>query len=68
VVLGSRFSRHSVLLIYPSAKIFANRAFHALAMLLFGRRIRDVTNNLKIMRREVVLDLQLREPGLAVNA
>jgi dolichol-phosphate mannosyltransferase len=50
------------------AKIFANRAFHALAMLLFGRRIRDVTNNLKIMRREVVLDLQLREPGLAVNA
>jgi hypothetical protein len=37
-------------------------------MLLFGRRIRDVTNNPKIMRREVVLDLQLREPGLAVNA
>ena len=26
-----------------------------------------MTNNLKIMRREVVLDLQLREPGLAVN-
>ena len=54
VVIGSRFSRHSVLLNYPFAKIFANRAFHALAVLLFGRRIRDVTNNLKIMRREVV--------------
>jgi dolichol-phosphate mannosyltransferase len=68
VVIGSRFSRHSVLLNYPFAKIFANRAFHALAALLFGRRIRDVTNNLKIMRREVVLDLRLRQPGFAVNA
>jgi dolichol-phosphate mannosyltransferase len=68
VVIGSRFSRHSVLLNYPFAKIFANRAFHALVTLLFGRRIRDVTNNLKIMRREVVLQLQLREPGFAVNA
>ena len=68
VVIGSRFSRHSVLLNYPFAKILANRAFHALAVLLFKRRIRDVTNNLKIMRREVVLSLRLRQPGFAVNA
>ena len=68
VVIGSRFSRHSVLLNYPFAKVFANRAFHALAVLLFGRRIRDVTNNLKIMRSEVVQDLRLRQPGFAVNA
>lgn len=68
VVIGSRFSRHSVLLNYPFTKIFANRAFHALAVMLFGRRIRDVTNNLKIMRREVVADLRLRQPGFAVNA
>jgi dolichol-phosphate mannosyltransferase len=68
VVIGSRFSRHSVLLNYPFMKIFANRAFHAIAVVLFGRRIRDVTNNLKIMRREVVQDLRLRQPGFAVNA
>lgn len=68
MVIGSRFSRHSVLLNYPFAKVFANRAFHALAVVLFGKRIRDVTNNLKIMRREVVADLQLRQPGFAVNA
>src|SRR5436190_8461715 len=68
VVIGSRFSRHSVLLNYPFMKIFANRAFHTLAVLLFGQRIRDVTNNLKIMRREVVQDLQLRQAGFAVNA
>ena len=61
VVIGSRFSRHSVLLNYPFMKILANRAFHAIAVVLFGRRIRDVTNNLKIMRREVVQDLRLRQ-------
>ncbi len=68
VLIGSRFSRHSVLLNYPFLKIFANRAFHTLATLLLGKRIRDVTNNLKIMRREVVADLQLHQPGFAVNA
>jgi dolichol-phosphate mannosyltransferase len=68
VVIGSRFSRHSVLLNYPFLKILANRAFHTLAVLLLGYRIRDVTNNLKIMRREVVADLQLRQPGFAANA
>lgn len=68
VVIGSRFSRHSVLLNYPFLKIVANRAFHTLAMLLFRLRIRDVTNNLKIMRREVVSDLRLCQPGFAVNA
>ena len=36
VVIGSRFSRHSVLLNYPFTKIFANRAFHALAVLFLG--------------------------------
>ena len=68
VAIGSRFSRHSVLLNYPFMKIFANRVFHAIAAMLFGRRFRDVTNNLKIMRREVVQDLQLRQRGFAVNA
>jgi dolichol-phosphate mannosyltransferase len=68
VVIGSRFSRHSVLLNYPFLKILANRAFHALVVVLFARRIRDVTNNLKIMRREVVEDLELRQSGFAVNA
>lgn len=68
VVIGSRFSRHSVLLNYPFLKIFANRAFHVAAVVLFGKRIRDVTNNLKVMRREVVAGLCLHQRGFAVNA
>jgi hypothetical protein len=68
VVVGSRFSRLSVLLNYPFQKIVANRGFHALAQIALRQRFRDVTNNLKLMRREVVEQLQLTEPGFAVNA
>jgi dolichol-phosphate mannosyltransferase len=68
VVVGSRFSRYSVLLNYPYQKIVANRGFHALAQLALRRRFRDLTNNLKLMRREVIERLQLLEPGFAVNA
>jgi hypothetical protein len=68
VVVGSRFSRHSVLLNYPFQKIIANRAFHVIAQIMLFRHFRDLTNNLKLMRREVVDVLQLKQPGFAVNA
>jgi hypothetical protein len=68
VAVGSRFSRHSVLLNYPIQKIVANRGFHALAQILFFRQFRDLTNNLKLMRREVLDNLELTQPGFAVNA
>jgi len=68
VVVGSRFSRHSVLLNYPFLKIVANRGFHAIARLAFRRSFRDLTNNLKLMKREVVQALRLQEPHFAVNA
>ena len=68
VVVGSRFSRHSVLLNYPLQKIIVNRGFHALAQILFQHHFRDLTNNLKLMRREVLENLQLTQPGFAVNA
>ena len=68
VVVGSRFSRHSVLLNYPAQKIVANRGFHLMARLLLRRSFRDLTNNLKLMRADVVRELRLEEPGFAVNA
>jgi dolichol-phosphate mannosyltransferase len=68
VVVGSRFSRHSVLLNYPFGKIVANRGFHLIAQVLLRRRFRDLTNNLKLLRREVVEKLLLLEPWFAVNA
>lgn len=68
VVIGSRFSRHSVLLNYPFQKAVANRGFHLLAKLLIRRGFRDLTNNLKLTRREVLEQLPLSQPGFAINA
>lgn len=68
VVVGSRFSRHSVLLNYPLPKIVVNRGFHLLAQIVLFRRFRDLTNNLKLMRREVVEQLELTQPGFGINA
>ncbi|NJK67494.1 MAG: glycosyltransferase [Microcoleus sp. SU_5_3] len=68
VVIGSRFSRHSVLLNYPLSKIVVNRGFHLLAQIVFFRHFRDLTNNLKLMRREVVEKLELTQPGFGINA
>lgn len=68
VAVGSRFSRHSVLLNYPFKKIIANRGFHFLAQLVLLRHFRDLTNNLKLMRRQVAGKLLFTQPGFAVNA
>jgi len=68
VVIGSRFSRHSVLLNYPVQKIVANRAFHLLARLALRRRFRDLTNNLKLFRREILDQIIVRQAGFAANA
>lgn len=68
VVIGSRFSRHSVLLNYPFQKIAANRAFHFIARLVFSKKFRDVTNNLKLIRTVIVKELELSQPGFAINA
>lgn len=68
VVLGSRFSRSSVLVNYPWTKILFNRLFHLLAAVLFRVRVRDFTNNLKLLRRAVVENLDIESPWFAANA
>ena len=68
VVLGSRFSRESVLINYPIQKILCNRSFHLLASLAFNRRLRDLTNNLKLLKREVVENLDLESAWFSANA
>jgi dolichol-phosphate mannosyltransferase len=68
VVVGSRFSRYSVLLNYPVMKIIANRGFHALAQIVLLRRFHDLTNNLKLIHHKVIEKLQLTQAGFAVNA
>ena len=68
VAIGSRFSRDSVLLNYPFTKILANRGFHILARILFRKQLRDLTNNLKLMKKEVARNIHLESDDFAANA
>jgi SAM-dependent methyltransferase len=66
--IGSRFSYESVLLNYPAAKMLGNRAFHVLVRLLLRRRVRDISNNLKLYRGDILRGLQITQDGFAANA
>jgi SAM-dependent methyltransferase len=68
VIIGSRFSRESVLLNYAFTKILSNRGFHIIANIVLGKHFRDATNNLKLMKREVVENLHLEFDDFAANA
>lgn len=65
--IGSRFSYQSVLINYPFAKILCNRAFHALVKLTLLPRVRDLSNNLKLYRTEILQQLEIDEPHFAAN-
>ncbi len=66
--MGSRFSYESMLLNYPFPKILCNRGFHLLVNLLFRLRVRDLSNNLKLFRAEILKNLTIEQPHFAANA
>jgi glycosyltransferase involved in cell wall biosynthesis len=66
--IGSRFSYDSIMVNYPFPKIVANRSFHLLANLLLPIRCRDLSNNLKLYRADILKDLVIEEPHFAANA
>jgi dolichol-phosphate mannosyltransferase len=66
--IGSRFSHESVLINYPFAKILANRAFHLLVRIVLRRRVRDLSNNLKLYRADILKQLEITRPDFGANA
>jgi SAM-dependent methyltransferase len=66
--MGSRFSYESLLVNYPFPKILCNRAFHLLVNLFCPVRVRDVSNNLKLFRAEILKNLDIEQPHFAANA
>jgi SAM-dependent methyltransferase len=65
---GSRFSQDSILVNYPFSKIVANRTFHLLVRLLTRVRVRDASNNLKLLPESIYRHLEIEEDGFAANA
>ena len=66
--MGSRFSYESILVNYPFPKILCNRLFHLLVNLLCRLHVRDLSNNLKLFRAEILRNLNIDQPGFAANA
>lgn len=65
--IGSRFSSESVLIRYPFLKIVCNRGFHIIMNLLLGKRLRDISNNLKLCRADILKNLDIEENHFAAN-
>jgi dolichol-phosphate mannosyltransferase len=65
--IGSRFSYESILINYPFLKIMCNRTFHLLVSLMLRAGVRDISNNLKLYRTDILKDLEIREPHFAAN-
>jgi len=65
--IGSRFTHESILFNYPFFKTLCNRSFHALLRLLLGTRVRDISNNLKLYRADILKNLEIEQPHFAAN-
>jgi SAM-dependent methyltransferase len=65
--IGSRFSLESVLINYPFLKVLFNRGFHVLINLLLPGHVRDISNNLKLCRAEILKGLEIKEDHFAAN-
>jgi dolichol-phosphate mannosyltransferase len=65
--IGSRFSHDSILVHYPFAKVVANRGFHVIARLVLRRPVRDISNNLKLYRADILRELEITRGDFAAN-
>jgi dolichol-phosphate mannosyltransferase len=66
--IGSRFSHESMLVNYPFLKTISNRGFHLLVNLLLPLRVRDLSNNLKLYRADILKTIDIEQPHFAANA
>ncbi|MDD5136878.1 MAG: glycosyltransferase family 2 protein [Candidatus Omnitrophica bacterium] len=67
-VIGSRFIEGSRITGYPLTKKMMNRAFHCVVRLLFGIKQKDLSNNFKIYKREIVEKMPWHSDDFAINA
>ncbi len=66
--VGSRFSHESVMINYPFFKILCNRCFHLLVNLCLRQHVRDISNNLKLYRADILKGMEIEQPHFAANA
>ena len=67
-VIGSRFIEGSRMVGYPLTKKIMNRAFHLIVHILFGIKQKDLSNNFKIYKREIVEKMPWHSDDFSINA
>jgi dolichol-phosphate mannosyltransferase len=68
VVIGSRYIPGGKLVNYPALKKFANRTYHFIVRHVMGIPHRDLTNNFKLFKTEVVKKIKWKSNDFAINA
>ena len=68
VVIGSRYIPGGKLVNYPPLKRLANRTYHFLLRYVMGVPHRDLTNNFKLFRAEIVREINWKSNDFAINA
>ena len=67
--IGSRFTHESVMINYPFFKILCNRSFHLMVnLLLLPQGVRDISNNLKLYRADILKSIEIEQDHFAANA
>lgn len=67
-VIGSRFTKGGRLVNYPFKKKMMNRLFHRIVGLLFGIKQKDLTNNFKLYKINIIRELPWRSGDFSMNA
>jgi len=67
-VIGSRFMKGGKLVDYPFRKKMMNRFFHLITGLLFGIKQKDLTNNFKLYKIEIIRGLPWHSGDFSINA
>lgn len=56
-----------MLINYPVLKVAANRCFHLLLNVLLHKKVRDISNNLKLIRSGILKSITIEENNFAAN-
>ena len=67
-VIGSRFTEGGRLVGYPGDKRLMNRGYHAIVRAVFGIKQKDLTNNFKLYKADIVRKMPWRSGGFSMNA
>lgn len=67
-IYGSRFLKQRNIQGYPLMKLIVNRGFHFFVKILLRIPCADLTNNFKLMKRQIIGQIRWRSVNFSINA